>query len=303
MQVTAVYLIGHMGMFYTTHYLLIPRVLHKLNILYFLTGFLFTALVLAGMMFLAMGFVFNPQQLQAFQSSTGAFVIYLLTSNIFVGGLLVGGKAVMDNFKNRRLNEKLKTERLESELHYLKAQVNPHFLFNTINSVYVLITLNPQAAAHTLIKLSELLRAQLYEFSDKEIPIEKEILYLENYIALEKVRKGENIVVEFVKEGSLAGFSIAPLMLLPFLENCFKFVPSGKGTINNVRVKLKFESGVFEAHFYNTKEANYISSGVGGIGLKNIKRRFELIYPRNYELHIQDRESEFIVDLKIQLHG
>jgi sensor histidine kinase YesM len=64
-----------------------------------------------------------------------------------------------------------------------------------------------------------------------------------------------------------------------------------------------FESGVFEAHFYNTKEANYISSGVGGIGLKNIKRRFELIYPRNYELHIQDRESEFIVDLKIQLHG
>jgi hypothetical protein len=60
--------------------------------------------------------------------------------------------------------------------------------------------------------------------------------------------------VEFVKEGSLAGFSIAPLMLLPFLENCFKFVPSGKGTINNVRVKLKFESGVFEAHFYNTKK-------------------------------------------------
>ena len=276
-QVTAVYLIGHMGMFYTTHYLLIPRLLNRMNLAVFIAGFLFTAIVLAGIMFFALGFVFTPEQLQAYNTSTQSFVIYLLTSNIFVGGMLVGGKAIMDNFRNRRLHEKLKTERLESELHYLKAQVNPHFLFNTINSVYVLIKLDPEAAARTLIKLSELLRAQLYEFSEAQIPIEKEIEYLQNYIALEKIRRGANVEVNFMEEGKLSGFTIAPLMLIPFLENCFKFVPTNKNATNRISVKLQFEKGRFSACFFNNKEENKPSKEVGGIGLKNIRRRLELI--------------------------
>lgn len=301
-QVTAVYLVGHMGMFYTTHYLLIPRLLNRMNLAVFIAGFLCTAIMLAGIMFFALGFVFTSEQLQAYNTSTQSFVIYLLTSNIFVGGMLVGGKAIMDNFRNRRLNEKLKTERLESELHYLKAQVNPHFLFNTINSVYVLIKLDPEAAARTLIKLSELLRAQLYEFSEAQIPIEKEIEYLQNYIALEKIRRGANVEVDFIEKGKLAGFSIAPLMLIPFLENCFKFVPSKKSNCNRVEVKLHYENGRFGADFYNTKEENQACKGVGGIGLKNIRRRLELIYPQKYELQILDQPREFRVNLTIQLH-
>jgi len=303
MQVTILYLIGHAGIYYTTQLLLLPLLLHKYNLAAFIAGFLMSSLFFATIMYLGMGFVFTAQELQKFQPSPTAMLVYLWTSNIFVGGLLVGGKAMVENLRNRRLNENIKREQLESELHYLKAQVNPHFLFNTINSVYVLIKMDPDKAAHTLIKLSELLRSQLYEFGDKEISMEQELLYLHNYIELEKIRKGENVKVEFNQKGNLSEIRIAPLVLIPFLENCFKFVSSGKQSENLVKIILGYEQGYFTAHFYNTKDPQQQQAAVGGIGLKNITRRLELIYPNSHELEIKDLEKEYIVNLKIRLNG
>jgi two-component system LytT family sensor kinase len=302
-KVTGVYLIAHAFIYYFTHYYLASRLLkHRSSYILILCFFLTSFLVAIGM-YILLKWVISIDLENLFSASSLQVIFVFTTSNIFTPGILLAIKSFMENRKFIRKTELLEKQRLETELQFLKSQVNPHFLFNTINSIFVLIKIDPDKASETLIKLSNLLRSQLYEFSADKINIEKELEYLDNYIELEKIRKGNRLSLEFEKEGILEGFQLAPLMLIPFLENCFKHLSTHTDRPNVVKIKIKRNSDGLEATFYNTSEptGGDKPNSTGGIGLANIKRRLELVYPNWYSLDIHKGKDEFTVNLKLRL--
>src|SRR5688500_17842243 len=170
----------------------------------------------------------------------------------------------------RELIRKMELEKISSELDYLKAQINPHFIFNSINTIYFQIEKQNSNARETLSAFSEMLRYQLYECNGNEIVIEKEITYLKNYVELQRMRKDENYNISFVVGDNLSGFTISPLLLIPFVENAFKHV-SHYPQNNQVRILLRKNEDNVELSVFNTKESKTISNGHAGIGLKNAK--------------------------------
>lgn len=297
--VTLVYALSHSTMYYTTQYLFIPRLLKKRRIALFILAFLGLLIFSVFAMYFGIQLILGADLIKTFKVARLQVLITFAFSNVFMTAVLIMLKALLDYIRNHRSEERKEKERLEAELQYLKAQVNPHFLFNTINSVYVLIKSNPDKASETLIKLSDLLRAQLYDFSHDKITIEQEISYLQNYIELEKLRKGEKLRVDFNKSNTLQGFKIAPLMLMPFLENCFKHVSSKPNQQNTINVDIDLQNEKIKAVFFNTREEESKTSEnlPGGIGLKNINRRLELLYPGAYKLDIKDTPDSYQVTL------
>jgi LytS/YehU family sensor histidine kinase len=233
--------------------------------------------------------------------SVGVLSVFFM-SILFMSGVLIAGKAIIDTRRNQSKAEQIKKEQLESEVRYLKAQMNPHFLFNAINSVYVLINIDQKKASEMLIILSDLLRAQLYEFSEKTISIEQELAYINNYIALEKLRRGDRLSFNLTTSQNFTGFRIAPFVLIPFLENCFKHLSNFKDKPNEVLIDFSWESGLFTAHFKNSKDPEIKTDKKdGGIGLANIKRRLELLYAKRHKLVITDGAKYFEVNLSIKI--
>lgn len=238
--------------------------------------------------------------------SIGAGFAYVLTGNIYTVFLVIAIKSIRDKVRNDRRTQRLEKEKTEHELQFLRSQMNPHFLFNAINSIYVLIRKDPDLASDTLLKFADLLRYQLYECNADRISIEKEIVYLDNYIALEKVRRGNTLCTEYAVGEEVRHFSIAPLLIIPFVENAFKYVSSYPDGPNQVTVKLHCRDGMFELAVENTvdqegfAEERAVGNGVsGGIGLENVRRRLELIYNGRHRLDIGKVGARFFVLLKI----
>jgi two-component system, LytTR family, sensor kinase len=302
LMVTAAYAIAHATMYYSTQYFFIPRLLKKRKIVFFIMSITGLLMALSLMLYLAIALILN-QGLTMYGVPMSQFLITLFFSIVFMTSVLIIIKSLLDYIRNSRTEDRKEKERLEAELQYLKAQVNPHFLFNTINSVYVLINQNPKKASETLIKLSDLLRAQLYDFGMDRISIEQEINYLENYIELERIRKGEKLIIEWEKAPGIQGFRIAPLMLMPFLENCFKHVGAPHGQNNIIKIKMNLDQNKFTAYFFNTKdiESEKMMQQRGGIGMKNIRRRLELLYPGAYTLNIKDLPLSYEATLTLTI--
>jgi two-component system, LytTR family, sensor kinase len=197
----------------------------------------------------------------------------------------------------RELIRKMEVERLNAELEYLKAQINPHFVFNSINTIYFQIDRNNDAARKSLSDFSEMLRYQLYECNGNEIPIEKEINYIKSYVAMQRMRRDENYNITFSESPDLKGFSICPLLLIPFIENAFKHVShAGK---NEIRINLRRTDNIFRLSVFNTKEKTTVNGSHVGIGLKNARRRLDLLYGGRHELLIHDRSDNFEVELSL----
>ncbi len=199
----------------------------------------------------------------------------------------------------------LEKEKLETELKYLKSQINPHFLFNTINSIFALIHKNPDLASESLANFSGMLRYQLYECDEEETELSKELTFLENFIDLEKLRLDEKqteLVFE-IENKVKNGQRIAPFILIPFVENAFKYVSKGKSQSNFIRMKLLTDNGGLYMSLENSKAPDSVinkpKSECSGIGLKNVKRRLDLIYHDKYDLEISGSSTVFDVKLRI----
>ena len=190
-------------------------------------------------------------------------------------------------------------EKLNTELDYLKAQINPHFLFNSINTIYFQIDKQNAGARETLLTFSEMLRYQLYECNGKEIPVEKEIGYLKNYVGLQRLRKDENYKITFSSANDVANFTIVPLLLIPFVENAFKHVSHFSKSDNEIKIALTRSDQMFRMQVFNTR--NLQPAEMGGIGLKNVRRRLALLYPGRHQLHIRETLETFEVDLQLQI--
>jgi len=206
--------------------------------------------------------------------------------------------------ETQRRQQQLEKEKLETELKFLKYQFNPHFLFNSINSIFFLIHKNPDMASASLAKFSELLRHQLYECNDQLIPLAKEIAYLENFIELEKLRQNDDLEVNFnVEYGYTDNQGIAPFILMTFVENAFKHVSKGKDKPNWINIRLAITGQQLQMGISNSTNHDQLREVVnyGGIGLKNVQRRLDLVYPGKYTLDIQDKPETFSIKMELEL--
>ena len=204
-------------------------------------------------------------------------------------------------YKQQLVMNRLKTEKLQAELEYLKAQLNPHFLFNSINTIYFQIDKSNQHARESLQKFSELLRYQLYECNEDKIPIEKEVSYLESYVDLQRLRKSDKHSIIFNSDESAKDFCIAPLLLLPFVENAFKHLSSSGETQNTVEVNIARQNGSFLFSVINSVDPPGAIVKKPGIGLKNVRRRLDLLYDDKYKLDMGKEGCMFSVKLEIKI--
>jgi len=297
--VISAYFIFNSVPFYIVGYFIIPRFFYKRKYGLFILSSLAVVVVFSVGLAVTLYWLLSTHAPEVAANPRVVFLMSLMSILTTVGAL-AAVKLVVDKVRFDKESQHLEKQRLESELQYLKAQVNPHFLFNAINSVYFLIKKNPDVAAETLIKLSDLLRFQLYDCSDEKIPIEKEIEYLNNFVALETIRKGEKVKVKMTVEEGTSGFQIAPFMLIPFMENTFKHVSTSSDRENNIDIRFKRADDQFCASFFNTSD-NLKRNEVGGIGLKNVKRRLELLYPGKHELRIKEENNTYSADLSITI--
>ena len=208
-------------------------------------------------------------------------------------------KVARDSF-SRRQQEK------EAELKLLKAQLNPHFLFNTLNNLYGLSVVKSDKLPSLMLKLSDLLRYSLYETKDILVPLDKEITYLKNYIALEKIRLEDTTEINFERKGSFSDYVIAPMLLIVFVENAFKHLTAQKKQKSNVTITIKTESDLLAFYCSNSIDSalnkeNNLEKGKSGIGLVNVKKRLALIYPNKHQLKVQKTEEKYVVDLKLNI--
>ncbi|MGN7885360.1 sensor histidine kinase [Dyadobacter endophyticus] len=203
-----------------------------------------------------------------------------------------------------RRKQLLEKEKLETELRFLKYQFNPHFLFNSINSIFFLIHKNPDAASSSLAKFSELLRHHLYECNDELVPLDKEITYLRNFIALEKLRQNRSVgVTTDISKDLTADAGIAPFILMTFVENAFKHVSKDSNRENWIEIRLRAQHHtlLFEVSNSTSPLATRQALHYGGIGLQNVRRRLALLYPGTHNLAIRDTDGIFEVKLSLEL--
>jgi hypothetical protein len=289
-------------MVYVTNYLLIPQLLYKKR--YLLFGLTFVVFVFASSgfkMWLEGQIADAPQLFSLFNGNFKERVYDNVIPHFLLVSTGASFKLLLDYAKAQRRLGEMAREKAEAELNFLKSQINPHFLFNSLNSVYFLIDKNNEQARRALHKFSDMLRYQLYECNDDKISIEKEISFLKDYVDLQKLRKDENYSVEFSASPDVKGFSIEPLLLMSFVENAFKHISHNSHKKNFVKMDLNRSNGVFHFSVQNSKELHPSEHAHSGIGLNNVKRRLELLYPGKHELNIGQTEEIFTVDLKIKI--
>lgn len=198
--------------------------------------------------------------------------------------------------------EQLEKEKLAAELKLLKSQINPHFLFNTLNNLYVLTLNNSEKAPEMVHKLSQLMSYMLYDSNQSEVPLEKEIQYIKNYIDLEKVRYGERLEVTLGIYEKIEGITVAPLLILPFVENSFKHGASNQ--LNNGWIHIDFgvQEKMLVIKVENSKPDFHPENKItSGIGLDNVKKRLNHLYPNRYSLQLFDEQDTYLSVLKLSL--
>jgi two-component system, LytTR family, sensor kinase len=228
----------------------------------------------------------------------GRSVILLLF--IFAVGLSI--TVIQEYLKNEKLREEAENERLNSELSFLKSQVNPHFLFNTLNSIYSLANKKSDKTANAIVKLSNILRYMIYDTNIKLVNLESEIQYLSDYIELQRLRLYDNTKISFIKEGDITLPQIAPMILIPFVENAFKHgIDTSSDCYINIFLKVEQSDLIFKVE--NSVPYKNGKDKVAGIGLQNVKRRLKLLYPENHLLLVDEHENYYCAKLNIRLTG
>ncbi len=229
-------------------------------------------------------------------------VFYAIVDIYSIAAVAAVIKLLKQWFNTEQLNNSLKQEKLAAELKFLKAQIHPHFLFNTLNNLYALTLKKSSKAPEVVLKLSDLLDYMLYECNVHSVSLEKEIKLLENYIALEKIRYGDDLKVDFNIEGNISNFQISPMLLLPMVDNAFKHGVSREIYKKWVNINLQIKDNILEFSITNSKDSKKVNdknSYAEGIGLKNVMRRLELVYKNKHQLKIDDKGESFEVALLI----
>lgn len=272
---------------------LIPKILHKRGV-----GWYLLALVS-----LAAGFIVLQQAMSAYLRPCHFAVEFKNTfPALFSIAVSTGFGLLSDMVSQEKNRERERRERLQSELSFLRSQISPHFIFNTLNSIVYLIRSKNDLAEPVTIKLSELMRYMLYESQGDQIPLQKEVEYLDNYIELQRVRFGEDVAINFRREGTVGSQQIEPMLLIPFVENAFKH---GVGMLKApyIRVELTVSDDALDFTVTNQiADPSPNPDPHAGIGLRNVTRRLELLYPDRHRLNTTADNGVFRAHLFLQFH-
>jgi len=297
-----------MGVVYLNLYLLMPRLLLQGKYINYILA-LIVLLALGSVLYRVIHSIFYPifYPNETYPFALSAEVV-IKTSIYFFNPILVfttGVKLLKNWFVDKEKKTELEKQALFSELNYLKAQIHPHFFFNTLNNLYSLTVQKSEEAPKVVLKLSEVMQYMLYHTSADKIALQKEIEHINNYIELEKLRYGDRLDLNFSINSPIDGKMIAPLILIPFVENAFKHGISNE--LNKcwiaINLKVKNETLFFkvENSYAHEQGSNDESGYQNGIGLKNVKRRLDLLYQDRYELSMVKEANAHWVDLKVQL--
>ena len=236
-----------------------------------------------------------------FRITTSAWIAAMggsLTAAAFAAGFKIYKHYYVKHMRNRQLMK----ENMEAQLQLLKAQVHPHFLFNTLNNIYSQTQLESPKGSKMIMGLSEMLRYILYEGQKQFVPLKQELMMVTEYISLEKIRYGNKLDVYVMTPGNADDLYIAPLLLLPFVENCFKHGASNMLQNPWINLTIEVKSTTLTMKLMNGK-ALMKENGKNktGIGISNVRQRLELLYKDKYDLQIREDEEVFVVDLKVDL--
>jgi len=228
--------------------------------------------------------------------------VYIIGTIFIAGFFLVSSsiiKFAVDWFSNERIQRNLESEKKDMELQFLKSQLNPHFLFNSLNNIYSLAYQKSDKTADAILKLSEIMRYMIYESNDSWVSLDKEVEYVESYVELQKLRFKDGAAVEISINGVIDGQKIVPLILISFVENAFKH-----GVANDAEdpIKINIIANQKILHFSVTnKKSTANKDAIGGVGLNNVERRLQLLYPDRYKLNIVNSATHYTTELMLDL--
>lgn len=281
------YTIAIMAIIWINHFVLIPFFLDKRR--YFLYGIL-----LIGSIFLVSYLKGNEKDGWL---DISKFFFYL----IYTTGAGMAAFFLRRNMIIQRENDEKEKLQKEMELKYLKAQVNPHFLFNSLNSIYALSRQQSLETPDLVMQLSELMRYQLESSKNDSVLLKEELEFIENYLLLEEKRLSARCTVEFLIEGDLLGLRIAPMLLIPFVENAIKHGAQSTNDQSTIDISATIKNSTLHFCVVNSKPLLVATAKRKGLGLENVSRRLKLLYPNSHVLEIEDSQKKYQVNLAIDL--
>lgn len=289
--------------FYVLFYYLIPRYLHKKAYGYLLGAFglVLIVCILGYRSMVAPTSQFLYGESPNFEVYSLRRLMYTLTDLLPALGLASSVKLLRGRLQSQQRLDALEREKSVAELRFLKAQTNPHFLFNTLNNLYGLARRKDEQTAPAILQLSGIMRYILYECSVPTIPIEKEIQLLLDYIELEKLRYDDRLQLQWEQSVDDPQQPIAPLILLPFVENAFKHGASESRFTIQIQIQIRLEQGQLQMQVENSTESP-MEAVEDGIGLQNVKRQLDLLYGSAHNLQITTTDRTFKVNLNIDLN-
>jgi len=276
------------ALYYFNYYYALPKFYFKRNYsFYFL---LMGSILLLLILLLQTDPAFNPFPDPPFRYNKTVFVFSIFVRFLMITLLSLG----FAGYNRLRLAE---AEKLNSELSYLKAQINPHFLFNTLNSIYSLAVQKSESTQTAVVRLASIMRYVISEAAQDFVPLQREIDYLNAYIDLEKLRLTEKVKLQYQVTGDAGGKQVAPLLFIPIVENAFKHgVSASEESIVIIQIRISEQN--VELLVQNSI-SNVNSEKSTGLGLENVRKRLELLYPGQHSLEIMKTDREFKVNLVI----
>lgn len=252
-------------------------------------------IIIAG---ISMNYVF----VTVFKEYSNAYSLFLTISSFLI--MTTAIKYAKRGIQQRLDFQKIKAKQLQTELNLLKAQINPHFLFNTLNNLFGLARKRDRRTADGIAQLSHLMRYMIYDSKVEQIELEKEVEQIKRLIDLQKLRflLEDDIDIDFQVKGNITELKIPPMLLIPFVENAFKHgISLSKKSF--IKIDLKIKEQYLHFHIINTIHRKKYNDNEteSGLGLENVKRRLELLYPDGYKLEIYDSQKTFEVDLWIKV--
>ncbi|SFT27539.1 Histidine kinase [Mucilaginibacter polytrichastri] len=309
------YLLPHVFFAYTLMYWVVPKMVITAKYFLAIVAVVILIVVTAGLSAFISIVVVESLRERYFEQYAGIvkgsvktpynIMIYMallsgLRGSITIGGLAASIKLMKHFYEKQQQALLLGQQKAVAELQSLKAQLHPHFLFNTLNNIYSHAQDIAPLAADMLLRLSALLRYMLYSCSNQLVPLEQEVSMMMEYIELEKIRYGNQLEISIQSPPNYHDLLIAPLLILPFIENSFKHGTSGMLDKPWINIHISLKHNLMQLKLINGK-ANVQVEKTGGIGIGNVRRRLSLLYPGRHELTIIEEDELYIVNLSITL--
>ena len=258
----------------------------------------FASEILLGVFFLIAAYDYAPDQFKLYLGINLLLYVLLIS-------LVSGYCFVRQFYQEEKMRKILENEKLATELQFLKSQINPHFLFNTLNNLFSMAQdSQDQPAANGILKLSGLMRYMLYESNHEKVDLQKEVEYVLQFIELQQYRigEGDQTYISFELEGDVREQKIVPMLIIPFVENAFKHgLDLAKESF--IQFRLTVEEELFRFSSRNTihRSSSTFDKRDSGVGLDNVIRRLDLLYPEKHEIKIEEKDNYFLVELTLDL--